>query len=112
MIKLIRHGLENRPEGQAGNFVFVEFNAWLYQGYDDARAALLEVIASTLAHEAQERKTGVDKAQGRCHVNHRVTSLWAPTPEIMQRSSLAATVSSRRRGIGGVFGGRPDGVGR
>ena len=63
MIKLIRHGLENRPEGQAGNFVFVEFNAWLYQGYDDARAALLEVIASTLAHEAQERKTGVDKAQ-------------------------------------------------
>ena len=49
---------------------------------------------------------------GRCHVNHRVTSLWAPTPEIMQRSSLAATVSSRRRGIGGVFGGRPDGVGR
>ena len=48
----------------------------------------------------------------RCHVNHRVTSLWAPTPEIMQRSSLAATVSSRRRGIGGVFGGRPDGVGR
>ena len=51
-------------------------------------------------------------AGGRCHVNHRVTSLWAPTPEIMQRSSLAATVSSRRRGIGGVFGGRPDGVGR
>ncbi len=50
--------------------------------------------------------------RGRCHVNHRVTSLWAPTPEIMQRSSLAATVSSRRRGIGGVFGGRPDGVGR
>ena len=53
-----------------------------------------------------------DAFEGRCHVNHRVTSLWAPTPEIMQRSSLAATVSSRRRGIGGVFGGRPDGVGR
>ena len=52
------------------------------------------------------------RVAGRCHVNHRVTSLWAPTPEIMQRSSLAATVSSRRRGIGGVFGGRPDGVGR
>ena len=53
-----------------------------------------------------------DKLRRRCQVNHRVTSLWAPTPEIMQRSSLAATVSSRRRGIGGVFGGRPDGVGR
>ena len=54
----------------------------------------------------------LERCGGRCHVNHRVTSLWAPTPEIMQRSSLAATVSSRRRGIGGVFGGRPDGVGR
>ena len=31
----------------------------------------------------------------RCHVNRHLASLWAPTPEIMQRSSLAATVSSR-----------------
>ena len=52
------------------------------------------------------------RATRRCHVNRHLASLWAPTPEIMQRSSLAATVSSRRRGIGGVFGGRPDGVGR
>ena len=59
-------------------------------------------LSSAFLHETKRR----------CHVNHRVTSLWAPTPEIMQRSSLAATVSSRRRGIGGVFGGRPDGVGR
>ena len=53
-----------------------------------------------------------EEVWGRCHVNRHLASLWAPTPEIMQRSSLAATVSSRRRGIGGVFGGRPDGVGR
>ena len=44
-------------------FIFVEFNAWLYQGYDDARAALMEVIASTLAAEAEKRKKGVEKAQ-------------------------------------------------
>ena len=55
---------------------------------------------------------GVYHTCRRCHVNRHLASLWAPTPEIMQRSSLAATVSSRRRGIGGVFGGRPDGVGR
>ena len=54
----------------------------------------------------------LESARWRCHVNRHLASLWAPTPEIMQRSSLAATVSSRRRGIGGVFGGRPDGVGR
>ena len=63
MIKLIRSALEERTEGQDGKFIFVEFNAWLYQGYDDARAALLEVIASALAEEAEKRKTGVDKAK-------------------------------------------------
>lgn len=39
---------------QAKDFVFVEFNAWLYQGYDDARAALMDVIASRLESEAQK----------------------------------------------------------
>jgi predicted KAP-like P-loop ATPase len=63
MIRLIRRGLSGRTEGRADNFVFVEFNAWLYQGYDDARAALLEVIASTLATEAEKRKTGIDKTR-------------------------------------------------
>jgi predicted KAP-like P-loop ATPase len=63
MIRLIRRGLAARTEGQADKFIFVEFNAWLYQGYDDVRAALLEVIATTLATEAHKRKTGIDKAQ-------------------------------------------------
>jgi len=74
MIKLIRSELISRtsekrdqpkpttPIPDPGNFVFVEFNAWLYQGYDDARAALIEVVASTLAKEAEQRKTGLDKA--------------------------------------------------
>ncbi|MQX38467.1 KAP family P-loop NTPase fold protein [Roseospira navarrensis] len=63
MIKLVRRSLDDRAEGRASQFVFVEFNAWLYQGYDDARAALLEVIATKLAEEAKARETGVDKAQ-------------------------------------------------
>lgn len=63
MIKLIRRALEDRANGQESEFVFVEFNAWLYQGYDDARAALLEVIADTLKSEAEERKKGIDKAR-------------------------------------------------
>jgi len=45
------------------DFIFVEFNAWLYQGYDDARAALMEVIAATLETEAEKRKKGVQKAK-------------------------------------------------
>lgn len=63
MIKLIRCALEKRAEGPRSEFVFVEFNAWLYQGYDDARAALMEVIATTLKKEAEERQSGLDKVQ-------------------------------------------------
>lgn len=65
MIKLIRSELSAQyvEKGKSSKFIYVEFNAWLYQGYDDARAALLEVVASTLAKEAEERKTGIDKAK-------------------------------------------------
>src|SRR5438445_10903203 len=58
MIKLVRAALEQRMAGRQSDFVFVEFNAWLYQGYDDARAALMEVIATALHREADARKTG------------------------------------------------------
>lgn len=44
-------------------YIFVEFNAWLYQGYDDARAALLDAIASELVRVADERETAGDKAR-------------------------------------------------
>ncbi len=63
MIRLIRRGLSSRTESQASEFIFVEFNAWLYQGYDDARAALLDVIATKLVAESESRKTGIDKAR-------------------------------------------------
>jgi predicted KAP-like P-loop ATPase len=63
MIKLTRVSLaKHQPSDGPQKYVFVEFNAWLYQGYDDARAALLEVIATTLRDEAERRKTGVKKA--------------------------------------------------
>ena len=85
-------------------------------GCRDIRAYALENYAYALVNwrvcSGKHAWKNMNKTNGRCHVNHRVTSLWAPTPEIMQWSSLAATVSSRRRGIGGAFGGRPDGVGR
>jgi predicted KAP-like P-loop ATPase len=61
MIKLIRGSLANR-DGKPSRYLFVEFNAWLYQGYDDVRASMLEIIANALKSEAEERKTGIDKA--------------------------------------------------
>ena len=63
MIKLTQVALGARLCEEGGReFVFVEFNAWLYQGYDDARAALMDVIATKLEEEAKAREKGVDKA--------------------------------------------------
>ncbi|HMN13985.1 MAG TPA: P-loop NTPase fold protein [Bellilinea sp.] len=70
LIMLIRKALaerieQNRATSESDNteFVFVEFNAWLYQGYDDARAALMEVIATKLKKEAEIRQSGVEKVK-------------------------------------------------
>lgn len=63
MIQLTKSSLKkHQPKKGPEKYLVVEFNAWLYQGYDDARAALLEVIASKLDTEAAARKTGVAKA--------------------------------------------------
>lgn len=53
MVKLLRAELDGR-EGR--DFAFVEFNAWLYQGYDDARSALMEVIGTKLLEYAEEHE--------------------------------------------------------
>ena len=45
-------------------FIVVRFDAWLYQGYDDARASLMEAIASKLVSEAKDKDvTLVGKAK-------------------------------------------------
>lgn len=43
------------------DILVVNFDAWLYQGYDDARAALLEVIATKLNEAAQGNLTLVER---------------------------------------------------
>lgn len=64
MIKLTRASLAERPRMDGNrDFVFVEFNAWLYQGYDDARAALMDVIATKLGEEAKARGKGIAKVR-------------------------------------------------
>lgn len=62
MLKLIRGTLEAKLDGDS-DILIVEFNAWLYQGYDDARAALLHVIASALEEKAKEKQTGLEKVR-------------------------------------------------
>lgn len=58
MVKMIGKALELQDEGKEDkerNYVFLEFNAWLYQGYDDARAALLQAVSDKLLEESKKR---------------------------------------------------------
>lgn len=74
LVMLTKEALERRERERAiaagadegdfkSKYIFVSFNAWLYQGYDDARAALMEAIAVKLAEVAEERKTGIEKTR-------------------------------------------------
>lgn len=56
LLKLIEQNLEKDEK----DWIVIKFDAWLYQGYDDARAALLEVIATELM-KAADGNAGVVK---------------------------------------------------
>jgi predicted KAP-like P-loop ATPase len=61
MLKLIQAKLKESSTEKP--WIFITFNAWLYQGYDDARAALLEVIFKELTHKAGSDNALVAKAK-------------------------------------------------
>ena len=91
MIKLVRAALSEKDQNDPERFIYVEFNAWLYQGYDDARAALLEVIATKLNEESGKRKTGTDKAK---ELLERVN--WLRAAKLGAGSALALALDCRR----------------
>jgi predicted KAP-like P-loop ATPase len=55
MVKMIGQDLKKRDES-GNSYIFLEFNAWLYQGYDDARSALLQSVSQKLSSEMERRK--------------------------------------------------------
>ncbi|MGI9487362.1 MAG: KAP family P-loop NTPase fold protein [Geminicoccaceae bacterium] len=59
--RLPKEGGEDKEKGEVP--IVVKFDAWMYQGFDDSRAALMEVVASELLTLAEEKNTFVDKAQ-------------------------------------------------
>ena len=78
LIKLTHKSLKERSKAEDNrDFVIVEFNAWLYQGYDDARAALMDVIADKLAEEAHKTKEGDSESCG-IHQADPVVALRSP----------------------------------
>lgn len=101
LIKLTQASLAKRPRVQdEREFIFVEFNAWLYQGYDDARAALMDVIATKLQTEAEKRETAVDKVAG---IMKRVR--WLRGMKLVASDAAAVALGLPPMGLlGGIWG--------
>ncbi|MBI3131458.1 MAG: NTPase KAP [Acidobacteria bacterium] len=49
-------------EAENSKYVVITFNPWLYQGFEDARAALLQAVGDALLETAEKRSGFVDKA--------------------------------------------------
>jgi len=63
LLNLIETGLA-KPSGVdqgSQGFIVVRFDAWLYQGFDDARAALMEEVGSRLLKAAEAEEEGKAK---------------------------------------------------
>ena len=108
MLRLIEKDLKSK----GGNpFIIVKFDAWLFQGYDDARASLMEIISRTLWDEAKSEKTLVDQAKG---LLKRVNYLRAIGTTVEIGASLALGIPPMgimKRGIdavGKIFSGEAE----
>lgn len=66
LVKMIGESIKfqiTSDPGKTRDHIYIEFNAWLYQGFDDAKTALLQKVADKLKSVAEEKKTCVDKAK-------------------------------------------------
>lgn len=57
MVKMI--GKDLSEQSGDNKYIFLEFNAWLYQGYEDAKSALLQSVTTKLTEEM--KKQGIDE---------------------------------------------------
>lgn len=54
-------------EGSNKHFVVVTFNPWLYQGFEDARSALLQIVGDAVLTQASSNPTMAAKAKALLH---------------------------------------------
>jgi predicted KAP-like P-loop ATPase len=94
LVKMI--GKKLKEDQGSGSFVFLEFNAWLYQGFDDARMALLQSVADCLTEEAERRETGIEKVK-----NFAKRVNWLKIGKILAPAATGAVLGGA---IAGPFG--------
>ena len=104
LVQMIGESLKSLDGGK--NYIFINFNAWLYQGYDDARMALLQKVADKIMEESEARKTCVDKAKEFIkRINWlRTAKFMAPVATgIITGGAVAGPVGSFIGAVSGLF---------
>lgn len=86
---------EAELKSQEKNYIHICFDAWLYQGYDDARASILETIAEALVKEVEDNAGLLIKAKSLAKRVNKIRAL-----------GIAIDVGAAAFGIptGGAFG--------
>ncbi len=102
LVKMIGEKLQK--EGSKEEYVFLEFNAWLYQGYDDAKLALLQSVSDKILSIAEDRQSFVDKAISFAkRINYfRALKIAAP---VISGALIGSTIGGPIGGILGVVSG-------
>ncbi len=95
LVKMIGESIQ-KGDSSGQQYLFIEFNAWLYQGYDDARMALLQSVADKLLEEAESRETHVDKA-----ISFAKRINWLRTGRLLAPAATGALVGGT---VGGPLG--------
>ena len=90
--------------------LIIEFDAWLYQGFDDAKAALMEVVAGRLLEATKDNETHFAKAKKfAARVNYfRALGLAAEFGVGMALGVPPGLLTKAGGAIGAIFSGKGD----
>lgn len=104
LVQMIGKSIKNLDDGN--KYIFVNFNAWLYQGYDDARMALLQKVGDKILQEAEVRKNCIDKARDfikRINWLRTVTFIAPVATGVITGSAVAGPLGSFIGAVGGLM---------
>ncbi|SEO15857.1 KAP family P-loop NTPase fold protein [Palleronia pelagia] len=103
--------VQDLMKAEGDPYIVVEFDAWLYQDFDDARAALLEKISQALYVVAKDSETGAEKAVSLLkRVNKlRVLGLLAEGGAALFGAPTFGILSRGIEGLGDIGAGEGDG---
>ncbi|AKK65925.1 P-loop NTPase fold protein [Xanthomonas campestris pv. olitorii] len=101
---------ERLREDAKDEVIIIRFDAWLYQGYDDARAALMDVIARRLYEAAKKdaRLLGVAKSLLARVNTMRTLGLGIEVAAALHGVPLMGVGSKAVAGLGKLFAGTPE----